>query len=176
MSMTHTPELDDKSPAQARISLPLRLRVLDSVDDIGANLALVVIVIASVWAVLARYVTHGASEWTIELIAAAFSWMVFLGAAAVHKRRALIGIDSLVVLFPPALRFWIDKAAILVTMAFSATAAALGLTLSLDTFSVPMGVSIIPLAVPYLGLACGMAIICIRSGLWLLNGTGEART
>src|SRR5258705_1122430 len=54
--------------------------------------------------VFARYVLNDTPPWSEELCRYLFVWASFLGACVAMRRAAHLGVDSLVVRLPPAIR------------------------------------------------------------------------
>ena len=69
-------------------------------EEAVSGLALVVIVGATCWGVLTRYITSQPAAWASEVAGIAFAWLVFVGAAAGFKYGMHVTIDMLVALLP----------------------------------------------------------------------------
>src|ERR1700722_20355531 len=83
---------------------PGRERQRISPEHVAMNIGFVVLVCAIVWGVLSRYVTEAPATWVEEVSSIAFTWMVFVGAAEVHRRGRHVSVDLLTSFLPPAMR------------------------------------------------------------------------
>ena len=143
------------SPATPRGGLSLELVI--------TNVCFVVLVGAIVWGVLSRYVTEQPATWVEEVSSVAFTWVVFVGAAEVHRRRRHVSVDLLTSLFPERLRGHLDVASQIFVALFSFTVAWLGLKQAIVSNSAHTSMLGIPLSLSYAGLTFGFLMIGLRS-------------
>ncbi len=143
--------------------------ILDNVEEIISGAALLVVVASVVWGVLTRYVTRQPAPWTGELAAIAFAWVVFLGAAAGVKRRLHISIDLLVVRLPKALGGALQAAIDVGLLVFMLYVVRLGVGFTNANWDNPTSVLRLPLAIVYLSVTVGFALMAIRHGLLLVR-------
>ena len=73
-------------------------------EEILAGTFMVLMSVATVAGVIARYCFNSPLPWTEEFARYIFIWLIFLGAVVCTKQKAHIVVDSLVVLMPPRLR------------------------------------------------------------------------
>ena len=84
--------------------MPLRKLILANIEEIISGAALTVTISIVAINVIFRYFFSMSFNWAEEIATIAFSWVVFVGAAACYKRKMHIGIDVLVNIMPPGIR------------------------------------------------------------------------
>jgi TRAP-type C4-dicarboxylate transport system permease small subunit len=127
-------------------------------------LALVVVIAATCWGVLTRYITSQPAVWASEVAGIAFAWLVFVGAAAGFKYGMHVTIDMLVALLPAAPRRVLMAAADALVLAFLATVFVLALQFSVDAWSDPTPVLRLPRTVTYASVVVGSLCMLLRYG------------
>ena len=154
---------------------------LDYVEEVIAGAALVVIVAATCWGVLTRYITEQPAAWAAEVAGIAFAWLVFVGAAAGLKYGAHMAIDMLVVRLPAGLQRAVTLAADAIVLAFLATLLVLAVQFSIDAWGDPTSVLRLPRSVTYSSVVVGSLCMLVRharaawrrchgrSGAWLTS-------
>lgn len=140
-----------------------RNREWPSLELVMTNAGLVVLVGSIVWGVLSRYVTKEPATWVEEVSSIAFTWVVFVGAAEVHRRGRHVSVDLLTALLPERLRAGLDIAAQVFVAALSLYIAWLGLRQTMVSNSAHTSMLGIPLSVSYAGLTFGFLMIGLRS-------------
>ena len=138
---------------------------LDYVEEVIAGAALVVVVAATCWGVLTRYVTEQPAAWTGEVAGIAFAWLVFVGAAAGVKYAAHMSIDMLVVRLPGALRRAVVAIADATVLAFLLTLLVLSVQFSIDAWGDPSSVLRMPRSVTYSSVVVGSFCMLLRYGV-----------
>jgi len=88
-------------------------KLLYSVDDIIASIALIILVGSTILGVFYRYALSDPLTWVEEVSLLCVVWFVFIGGSSATKRNAHVGIDFVIALFPPA----VQKAAFVVVHA-----------------------------------------------------------
>ncbi len=83
--------------------------VMKNFEEIISGTALAVTVTIVTVNVVFRYFFSLSFNWAEEIATIAFSWVVFVGAAACYKRKMHIGIDVVVNLMPKQLRAKLEK-------------------------------------------------------------------
>ncbi len=155
---------------------PLRWWV-DHVEEVVASVALVVVVLATSWGVLTRYVTAQPAAWAGEVSTIGFAWVVFLGAVACIKYRLHPAVDVPLGRLPPALRIalvWINHALLIGFFVFMAV---FGTRFAIDAWSNPSPVLRAPMTVLYGPVAVSFALMLVRYVQYVLLGrTLEAPT
>lgn len=138
--------------------------LLGNLEEIVACLALTVLVLATAWGVVTRYVTAQPAAWSSEVAAAAFCWMIFLGAAAAFKRGAHVSIDLAVTRLPAAAGRTLARLVDLVVLGFLAWIAWLAAEFTINSWGTPMPSLRWPYAFHYAGAAIGFAAMTLRHG------------
>jgi len=134
-----------------------------SLELIAMNVGFVVLVAAIVWGVLSRYVTEEPATWVEEVSSIAFTWVVFIGAAEVHRRGKHVRVDLVTNLFPARLRAGVELAGGLLVALYCFYLAWLGARQVLISNSASTPMLRIPLSVPYVGLTLGFFLMGLRS-------------
>jgi len=137
---------------------------LEYVEEVIAGVALVVIVAATCWGVLTRYITDQPAAWSGEVAGIAFAWLVFVGAAAGVKYGAHISIDMLVVRMPTTPRRVLVVLADALVMAFLLTLLVLSVQFSIDAWGDPTSVLRLPRTVTYSSVVVGSFCMVLRYG------------
>lgn len=152
------------TPAAA--ALPPRPRSprwwLDHFEEIVASVALVVVVLATSWGVVTRYITSQPATWAGEVSTIGFAWIVFFGAAACIRHRMHPSVDVPLDRFPNALRMtlvWINHALLLAFFVFMAW---FGTRFAIDAWSNPSPVLRAPMTVLYGPVAFCFALMLVR--------------
>ena len=86
-------------------------------EEILSGSLMVLMFLATVANVAARYLFNSPIQWAEEFSRYAFIWIVFLGAVVCTKHKRHIGIDSLVKILPGHVQPWVSLAADLMTSA-----------------------------------------------------------
>jgi TRAP-type C4-dicarboxylate transport system permease small subunit len=134
-----------------------------SFELVAMNIGFVVLVCAIVWGVLSRYVTEQPATWVEEVSSIAFTWVVFVGAAEVHRRAKHVSVDLVTSLFPPKIRVVLETAVGIFVALYCFYVAWLGLQQAITSNSAHTSMLNIPLSVPYGGLTLGFLLMGLRS-------------
>jgi TRAP-type C4-dicarboxylate transport system permease small subunit len=173
MALENAPPL----PPDAMTAAPAKTRGrrIESLEQLIAIVALVVLAGAIVWGVLSRYVVTTPAAWVEEVSSIAFSWLIFVGAAEVHRRSLHISVDILTSLLPKALQRALAFMVEIVVFGFCCYAAYLGAEQALASTGSFTSILRIPLWVNYLGLTVGFGLMAFRSAQHIvrrLRGSG----
>jgi TRAP-type C4-dicarboxylate transport system permease small subunit len=153
------------------------LTAIDVAEKIAANSAFVIILVTICWTVISRYVLRSPVSWAEDITSIAFAWLIFIGAAAVHNRRAHISVDLLTSLLPAKLRLLLDTAVEIFVLVFCAYAAWLcgRQTIVAHTTS-KTTVLEIPLSLLFVSVTIGFALMALRSAFYVAGfGPEEER-
>ncbi len=134
-----------------------------SFELVAMNIGFVVLVCSIVWGVLSRYVTESPATWVEEVSSIAFTWVVFVGAAEVHRRGRHVRVDLLISLLPARIRPAEDVAVEIFVVLYCFYVAWLGLQQTIASNSATTSMLNIPLSVPYAGLTFGFLLMGLRS-------------
>jgi TRAP-type transport system small permease protein len=127
-----------------------------------AGAALLVVIAATCWGVVTRYITAQPATWAAEVAGIAFAWLVFVGAAAGFKYGAHVSIDMLVVRLPMTLRQLLMYAADGLVLVFLVAVFALAIEFSIDALGDPTSVLRLPRTVTYSSVVVGSLCMFIR--------------
>jgi TRAP-type C4-dicarboxylate transport system permease small subunit len=140
------------------------LRGFGYFEEAAAGAALLVVIAATCWGVVTRYVTAQPAAWTGEVAGIAFAWLVFVGTAAGFKYGMHVTIDMLVAKLPRTLRRVLMAAADLLVLAFLLTLLALAVEFSIDAWDDPTSVLRLPRTVTYASVIVGALCMLVRYG------------
>lgn len=127
-----------------------------------AGTALLIVIAATCWGVVSRYVTAQPAEWAAEIAAIAFAWLVFVGAAAGFKYGVHVTIDMVVARLPPDFRRFLMFAADGLVLVFLMAVFALAVEFSIDAWGDPTSVLRLPRTVTYASVVVGALCMFIR--------------
>lgn len=145
------------------------LGTIETVEQGIALLGLVVLTAAIVWGVLSRYVVTTPAAWVEEVSSIAFAWLIFVGAAEVHRRRQQISVDIVTSLLPPAMRSALAVLVEVGVLGFCLFAAFLGAEQALASWDSYTSILRLPLWINFLGLTVGFLLMAYRSIRYLLG-------
>ena len=140
----------------------LARRPLDYFEEVVSGAALVVVIAATCWGVVTRYITAQPAAWTGEVASIAFAWLVFVGAAAGLKYGTHVTIDMLVVRLPRAIGRPLIAAADLLVLLFLLTLFVLAIEFSINAWDDPTSVLRLPRSVMYASVVVGSLCMLIR--------------
>ena len=84
-------------------------------EEILSGSLMVLMFLATVANVAARYLVNSPIQWAEEFSRYAFIWIVFMGAVVCTKHKRHIGIDSVLKVLPAPVQPWVNLAADLLT-------------------------------------------------------------
>jgi TRAP-type transport system small permease protein len=138
------------------------VRAIESLEQVVMNVAFVVVFMTIVWSVLSRYVVPNSATWAEEVTGIAFAWLIFVGAAEVHRRAQHVGVDLLTSSLPRpaqrALAFLVD----LFVVVFCFYVAYLGAREAIAVHSSTTSMLRVPLSVSFGGLVLGLVLMGLR--------------
>jgi TRAP-type transport system small permease protein len=134
-----------------------------SIELVAANIGFIVLVASIVWGVLSRYVTESPATWVEEVSSIAFTWVVFVGAAEVHRRGKHVSVDLLTAFLPARLRAGLAAVVSLFVALYCFYVAYLGALQTIASNTAFTSMLRIPLSVPYAGLTLGLILMGLRS-------------
>ncbi|MBN1307911.1 MAG: TRAP transporter small permease [Chitinispirillaceae bacterium] len=100
--------------------------ILDKTLELLTMIAVGVLVIDVVWQIFTRFVLNNPSSWTEEFSTFLLMWVGLLGAAVAVNRTAHLGVDYLVLKFPPRLRITVELIVYLLVGTFAVTVMIVG--------------------------------------------------
>jgi TRAP-type C4-dicarboxylate transport system permease small subunit len=135
---------------------------LDHFEEAVASVALVVVVLATSWGVITRYITAQSAAWAAEVSTIGFAWVVFFGATACIKYRMHPAVDVQLGGLPPAIRTaltWLTHALLLGFFVFMTW---FGTRFAIDNWNNPTSVLRAPLTWLYGPVAVSFALMIVR--------------
>jgi len=135
---------------------------IESVEQAIMNIAFVVLLGAISWGVLSRYITHNPATWVAEVSAISFSWLIFVGAAEVHRRMQHVSVDLLTSILPAGLQRVLAIAVDVFVILFCFYVTWLGARETIAIHSSTTSMLRIPLSVGYSGLTLGFFLMGMR--------------
>ena len=144
---------------------PLTARwLLGHFEDLLAGTALVVVVLATCWGVVTRYITAQPATWAAEVASIAFAWLVFVGAAAGFKYGMHVTIDMAVALLPDRARRLLMAAMDALVLVFLLALLGLSVEFSINAWGDPTSVLRLPRTVTYASVVVGSFCMLLRYG------------
>ena len=134
----------------------------DHFEEVVASLALVVVVLATSWGVITRYITAQPAAWAAEVSTVGFAWVVFFGSVACIKYRLHPAVDVPLSRLPVVLRtalVWFNHALLLGFFAFMVW---FGTRFAIDAWTNPSAVLRAPMTVLYGPVTVAFALMLIR--------------
>lgn len=133
-----------------------------SFEHVAMNIGFVVLVCAIVWGVMSRYVTEAPATWVEEVSSIAFAWVVFVGAAEVHRRAKHVSVDLITAFLPGPLRSALAATTAIFVALYCFYVAWLGAQQTIASNSAFTSMLHIPLSIPYAGLTIGFLAMGLR--------------
>jgi TRAP-type transport system small permease protein len=141
---------------------------IESVEQMVMTVSFVILLGAISWGVLSRYVVPTPATWVEEVTSISFAWVIFVGAAEVHRRKQHVSVD----LFTSTLPLSAQRALALLVDAFVVCfcfyVAYLGVHQTLVMHSSMTSMLRIPLSVSYTGFTLGMFLVGLRGAQRLI--------
>lgn len=138
--------------------------VLRHFEEWVSGAALVILILATCWGVISRYITSQAAAWTGEVAGMAFCWLIFVGAAAGFKYGMHVTIDALVVRLPAGARRGVLAAIDGLVLLFLALLLVLSVEFTFDSWGDPSSVLRLPRSVTYASVVVGSLCMLARYG------------
>ena len=159
---------------------PVRARagwLLHHGEEIAAAAGLVLVVAATIYNIVNRYLLMRSAAWAPELAGMVFAWVVFLGASAAWRRHMHVSISVVVRFLPRGARAGIEAAGSLVLALFLAYATYLAAKITISAHSRLSPVMRVPFSYVYASAAVGFGIMFLRQAADLARQvTGRAAT
>jgi len=144
-------------------------------EHIVLNLGFIVVTCAIVWGVLSRYVTEQAATWVQEVTSIAFAWVVFVGAAEVHRSGRHVSVNILTAFLPAKVQAVLAVVVEIFVAFYCFYVAWLSLQQTIVSNSATTPMLDIPLSVRFAGLAAGFLLMGLRSLQRLLSQLRHTR-
>ena len=146
-------------------------------EEIIAGTGLVITILAVSFNVVMRYFFARSQNWAEEIASMGFAWVVFVGAAAVYKRKMHIGIDVFVNLMPLGIKSSLQWGMNIFLVFLNAYLTYLSLVFAVSAWTKPTHILLIPYTFVDLSATVGFALMTFHAVMELtamLKSPGKA--
>ncbi len=141
---------------------------IESFEQVVMNASFVIVLGAISWGVLSRYVVPTPATWVEEITSLSFAWLIFVGAAEVHRRKQHVSVDLLTAILPLPLQRTIALVVDAFVVCFCFYIAYLGVRQTIVMHSSMTSLLRIPLSVSYAGFTLGIFLMGVRGAQQLV--------
>ncbi|MBT3777173.1 MAG: TRAP transporter small permease [Pelagibacteraceae bacterium] len=113
-------------------------------EELLASIAISIVVISAFYGVISRYILNNPVAWSNEVATIAFTWTVFLGAAAAWKNNKHIHLDLVYNFFPNKIKIISDWLKNIILIVFIAFALYLSIQFTITAYNKPTAILRIP--------------------------------
>jgi TRAP-type C4-dicarboxylate transport system permease small subunit len=135
---------------------------IESFEQILMNVSFVILLGALSWGVLSRYVVPTPATWVEEITSISFAWLIFVGAAEVHRRKQHVSVDLLTNLLPPSLQRLLALLVEVFVAGLCFYVAYLGVRQTIVMHTSMTSLLRIPLSIAYTGFTLGIFLVGVR--------------
>ena len=132
-------------------------------EELLASIAISIVVISAFYGVISRYVLNNPVAWSNEVATIAFTWTVFLGAAAAWKNNKHIHLDLVYNFFPNKIKIISDWLKNIILIIFIAFALYLSIQFTITAYNKPTAILRIPFSYVDLPVVIFFSSIIFRS-------------
>ncbi len=143
---------------------------LDHFEEAVASVALVIVVVATSWGVITRYITAQAAAWTIEVSTIGFAWVVFFGSVACFKYKMHPAVDVPYERLPRRLGSLIAWFNHVLMLGFFVFCVWFGVRFAIDAWITRSSVLGIPMTIVYGPAALCFALMLLRYLQYVIPG------
>ena len=133
-----------------------------SFEQVVVNIAFIILLLAICWGVLSRYVVTTPASWVEEVSGFCFTWLIFVGAAEVHRRGQHVSVDLLTSRLPHKAQRILAMVIEAALIGFCLYVAQLGARETLAMHSSTTSMLRLPLSIGFSGLTLGFALMGLR--------------
>jgi len=133
-----------------------------SLEQVVINIAFIILFVTIAWGVLSRYVVTTPSSWVEEIAGFCFTWLIFVGAAEVHRRGQHVSVDLLTSRLPHKAQRILAMVVETALIGFCLYVAQLGARETLAMHSSTTSMLRLPLSIGFSGLTLGFAMMGLR--------------
>jgi TRAP-type C4-dicarboxylate transport system permease small subunit len=137
--------------------------VIESFEQVLMNIAFVILLGAISWGVLSRYVVPTPATWVEEVTSISFAWLIFVGAAEVHRRNQHVSVDLLTNILPSPAQKALALLVDLLVISYCFYVAYLGVRQTIVMHTSMTSMLRIPLSVSYTGFTIGIFCMGLRA-------------
>ena len=132
-------------------------------EELLASIAISIVVISAFYGVISRYILNNPVAWSNEVATIAFTWTVFLGAAAAWKNNKHIHLDLVYNFFPNKIKIISDWLKNIILIVFIAFALYLSIQFTITAYNKPTAILRIPFSYVYVPVVIFFSSIILRS-------------
>jgi TRAP-type C4-dicarboxylate transport system permease small subunit len=132
-------------------------------EELLASIAISIVVISAFYGVISRYILNNPVAWSNEVATIAFTWTVFLGAAAAWKSNKHIHLDLVYNFFPNKIKIISDWLKNIILILFIAFALYLSIQFTITAYNKPTAILRIPFSYVDLPVVIFFSSIIFRS-------------
>jgi len=132
-------------------------------EELLASIAISIVVISAFYGVISRYILNNPVAWSNEVATIAFTWTVFLGAAAAWKSNKHIHLDLVYNFFPNKIKIISDWLKNIILIIFIAFALYLSIQFTITAYNKPTAILRIPFSYVDVPVVIFFSSIILRS-------------
>ena len=132
-------------------------------EELLASIAISIVVISAFYGVISRYILNNPVAWSNEVATIAFTWTVFLGAAAAWKNNKHIHLDLVYNFFPNKIKIISDWLKNIILIVFIAFALYLSIQFTITAYNKPTAILRIPFSYVDVPVVIFFSSIILRS-------------
>ena len=132
-------------------------------EEILSSVAITIVVLSAFYGVISRYILNNPVAWSNEIATIAFTWTVFLGAAAAWKHDKHIHLDLVYDLFPKRIKIFSDWIKNLILGIFFIFVLYLSIQFTITAYNKPTAILRIPFSYVDLPVVIFFISIIVRS-------------
>lgn len=132
-------------------------------EELLASIAISIVVISAFYGVISRYVLNNPVAWSNEVATIAFTWTVFLGAAAAWKNNKHIHLDLVYNFFPNKIKIISDWLKNIILIVFIGFALYLSIQFTITAYNKPTAILRIPFSYVDVPVVIFFSSIILRS-------------
>ena len=132
-------------------------------EELLASVAITIVVLSAFYGVISRYILNNPVAWSNEIATIAFTWTVFLGAAAAWKYDKHIHLDLVYDFFPKRIKIVSDWLKNLILAVFFVYVLYLSIQFTITAYNKPTAILRIPFSYVDVPVVIFFISIIIRS-------------
>ncbi len=132
-------------------------------EELLASAAIIIVVLSAFYGVISRYILNNPVAWSNEIATIAFTWTVFLGAAAAWKYDKHIHLDLVYDFFPKRIKIVSDWLKNLILAVFFVFVLYLSIQFTITAYNKPTAILRIPFSYVDVPVVIFFISIIIRS-------------
>ncbi len=137
--------------------------IIKYIEELLASVAITIVVLSAFYGVISRYMLNNPVAWSNEIATIAFTWTVFLGAAAAWKYDKHIHLDLVYDFFPKRIKIVSDWLKNLILAVFFVYVLYLSIQFTITAYNKPTAILRIPFSYVDVPVVIFFISIIIRS-------------